>query len=827
MGLPVVAKVTEQVFFPGTSKQSMDPERTAPHPRKKPEERADPSTAPSTGDKWGTYFLGPYRVVDEIGVGGMATVELARMDGAGGFQKWVAIKRVHPHLTEDVQFINMFLDEARIAASISHPNVAQVFDLGKDADTYWIAMEYLHGEPLREIMRASEEAGKHIRPELAAKIIADAAEGLHAAHELRDKSGALLNLVHRDVSPHNLFVTYDGVVKVVDFGIAKVAGRLSSTHAGTLKGKVAYMSPEQVKGKSMDRRTDIFALGVVLWELTMRRRLFRVDSDLATLSRVEACVVPPPSSMDEDYPPELESVVLRALERDPADRFQTAREFSRALQQYLMQGTAVVGPEEVSTYVTGLFADRVRTREDHLRWAAEVTQTISIKEALTSPEATDDLLDLAKLPRVSAELDAVDFDTIRDQPAPAGRKDLPSPLGDVGTGSTTGRLPQSGQEEPLAKTQPSKSLAQRQARVEVTDSSTGTNPQKSARRDKPIDDIDEDSIETLIASSPTVLNSLMADVRAIAERSMREEKEEKQGELDSDGEPDSLVRTTAFVRTGEGPSVQFERASKPVKTVPKVGVSAEPAWPTEDAAQPDQAERLGWRAHQQPGYPVFESGASRAAETIQIRAARRSPSLLVMAAAALGAGFVAAGLSALMWARDRAPTAPSATATASVTAPVLGTSAAAPPPTVRVVAPEDVGTADAESLDAVVGTATGTASPRRVPGPLVAQPPPTASEEGSILDSLPDFPPPDPPEAPPKGASGSDDEVAPGYLTISCRPACEQIIAGSSTFGGAASRAPMPPGQYRVRLKRGDIEKVISVIVVSGENTSQSVSMDK
>src|ERR1700735_2456901 len=154
----------------------------------------------------GTFFLGRYRVVDEIGVGGMASVHLARMDGPGGFQKWVAIKRIHPHLVEDQTFIHMFLDEARIAARISHSNVATVFDLGEHEDTYWIAMEYLHGEPLREVMRRTEELGQPMPPEIACRVIADAAEGLHSAHELLGKNGEKLGLVHRDVTPHNLFV---------------------------------------------------------------------------------------------------------------------------------------------------------------------------------------------------------------------------------------------------------------------------------------------------------------------------------------------------------------------------------------------------------------------------------------------------------------------------------------------------------------------------------------------------------------------------------------------------------------------------------------------
>src|SRR5687768_3899802 len=231
------------------------------------QERSVPGAARSGGGSSkgerapGTFFLGRYRVVEEIGIGGMATVHLARMDGPGGFQKWVAIKRIHPNLVEDDQFVDMFLDEARIAAGINHANVAQVFDLGKDEGTYWIAMEYLHGEPLREIMRRCEERNQQISADLAARLCADAAEGLHAAHELRGKNGQRLGLVHRDVTPHNLFVTYEGYTKVVDFGIAKVADRLSETRAGTLKGKLAYMSPEQVRGQDdVDRTTDVFAL---------------------------------------------------------------------------------------------------------------------------------------------------------------------------------------------------------------------------------------------------------------------------------------------------------------------------------------------------------------------------------------------------------------------------------------------------------------------------------------------------------------------------------------------------------------------------------------
>jgi serine/threonine-protein kinase len=346
---------------------------------------SDPPDDPS-GSR-GTYFLGRYRVVDEIGVGGMASVHLARMDGPGGFQKWAAIKKIHSHLVEDGSVIQMFLDEARVAARISHPNVATVFDLGTHASTYWIAMEYLHGEPLREVMRCTDEAGTAVPPEIACRLIADAAEGLHAAHELVGNDGENLNLVHRDVTPHNIFVTFEGVTKVVDFGIAKFSSRANHTRAGILKGKLAYMSPEQAQSGAIDRRTDIFALGVVLWELTTGQRLFWMDSDIDTFIKVEECQVPLPSTLIQGYPLDLEKVVMKALAKDPNERFATAREFSRALQSILMRRDLFVSSDEVAQYMQQLFGDRIQKRDEHLRWAAEVTKTITV-DRRAAPIAT-------------------------------------------------------------------------------------------------------------------------------------------------------------------------------------------------------------------------------------------------------------------------------------------------------------------------------------------------------------------------------------------------------------------------------------------------------
>ncbi|MBK6463943.1 MAG: protein kinase [Myxococcales bacterium] len=377
-----------------------------------------------TDSSGGTYFLGRYRVVDEIGIGGMASVHLARMDGPGGFQRWAAIKKIHSHLIEDDSFIQMFLDEAQVVARISHPNVAQVFDLGKTEDTYWIAMEYLHGEPLREVIRRTEEIGTAMPPEIACRVIADAAEGLHAAHDLTGKNGEQLNLVHRDVTPHNLFVTYDGITKVLDFGIAKFSSRAAHTKAGTLKGKLAYMSPEQVHGEQLDRRTDVFALGVVLWELTTGRRLFRMDSDLDTLAKVQECDVPRPSALIRGYPIDLEKIVMKTLSKDRNERFKTAKELSRSLQQLLMRRGLFIASDEVSQYMTTLFQERMKKRDEHLKWASEVTQTINKDGSPpgTAPKATD--------------RESSDVQNRNPKPAPAAPMAAPRTV-DIGSGRSS------------------------------------------------------------------------------------------------------------------------------------------------------------------------------------------------------------------------------------------------------------------------------------------------------------------------------------------------------------------------------------------------------
>jgi serine/threonine protein kinase len=241
-------------------------------------------SAPATAD--GTQF-GKYSLVARLATGGMAEIFLARLTGVAGFEKLVCIKRILPHLARDKQFVAMFLDEARIAARISHPNVCQVFELGEIEGSYYLAMEYLEGVPLA-CFRRPDFYGEMPDPRLVAGIAVQACEGLHHAHQLKNTDGSEMEVVHRDISPQNLFVTVDGVVKVLDFGIAKIQDATVRTSTGAVKGTYAYMAPEQLRGERVDRRTDVFALGIVMWETLMRRHLFRRDTDFLTFQAIRS-----------------------------------------------------------------------------------------------------------------------------------------------------------------------------------------------------------------------------------------------------------------------------------------------------------------------------------------------------------------------------------------------------------------------------------------------------------------------------------------------------------------------------------------------------------
>jgi eukaryotic-like serine/threonine-protein kinase len=276
--------------------------------------------------------FGKYTLVAKLATGGMAEIFLARLLSDGGFEKLVCIKRILPHLAKDPQFVAMFLDEARVVARISHPNVCQVFELGEIAGQYYIAMEYLAGVPL-SIFRRRDYYPSPAEIQLVAGFGVQACEGLHHAHQLKASSGELLGVVHRDISPQNLFVTIDGIVKVLDFGIAKVQDQSAKTSTGALKGTYCYMAPEQLRGEKIDRRADIWALGCVLWESLAQRHLFKRETEFLTFQAITAEPIPHICELRPDVPPLAGDAIARAVSRDRDDRFPTARAFGEALAQ--------------------------------------------------------------------------------------------------------------------------------------------------------------------------------------------------------------------------------------------------------------------------------------------------------------------------------------------------------------------------------------------------------------------------------------------------------------------------------------------------------------
>jgi serine/threonine-protein kinase len=300
----------------------------------------------------------------------MATVWAARMKGSRGFQKIVAVKTMLPSMSDDPQFEQMFLDEAALASRIRHPNVAEILDLGEESGVLFLVMEWVDGESLSVLMKSGAKKGGIPLP-VALRVVMSVCAGLHAAHELRDEGvGNLLGVVHRDVSPQNILVTFDGVVKVVDFGVAKAAGRATSqTSAGQVKGKAAYMSPEQAQGAPIDRRTDVFAVGILLYQLTTGKHPFRGENEVATLYNIcSEDAVTPPTQYVPDYPALLVPVVERALAKKADARYASSSEFGRALDAVARE-IGAASEEEVAAFIRELLGDRQDKRNETLKAA--------------------------------------------------------------------------------------------------------------------------------------------------------------------------------------------------------------------------------------------------------------------------------------------------------------------------------------------------------------------------------------------------------------------------------------------------------------------------
>ena len=316
--------------------------------------------------------FGKYLLLERINIGGMAEVFRAKTFGVEGFERIVAIKRILPSLIEDDEFVTMFIDEARIAVQLNHPNITQIYELGKHGDHYYIAMEFLASRDLRLILDRLNDQQQLMPIPQAAYIATKICEALDYAHRKRDAGGTPMNIIHRDVSPQNILVSFDGDVKMIDFGIAKAANRASKTQVGVLKGKFAYMSPEQVRGLPIDRRSDVFAVGIVLYEMLTGERLFIAESDFSTLQKVRDAVVEPPSTFNRKILPELEAIVMKALARDVEDRYQWTSDLAEALQPYLIEGRTIYGSKNLETFIRDAYAPEVASEREKMEQFREV-----------------------------------------------------------------------------------------------------------------------------------------------------------------------------------------------------------------------------------------------------------------------------------------------------------------------------------------------------------------------------------------------------------------------------------------------------------------------
>jgi len=315
--------------------------------------------------------IGRYVLFGEIAAGGMATVHFGRLNGPVGFSRTVAVKRLHPQFAKDPEFVTMFLDEARLAGRIRHPNVVPTLDVVATEGEIFLVMEYVQGESLSRLARALRARGKSVPPDVTVTIIAGALHGLHAAHEAKDEQGQPLNIVHRDVSPQNVLVGTDGVPRVLDFGVAKAAGRLQTTREGQIKGKISYMAPEQLHGGEVTRQSDIYAAAVVLWETLAGRRLFEGDNEAMVLVKALEGKVTPPSELVPGLPRAFDQVVARGISHDPTQRFRTAREMAIALEKC----GRMASPSEVGEWVEQIAGEELTKRAARI---AEIESVSSV-----------------------------------------------------------------------------------------------------------------------------------------------------------------------------------------------------------------------------------------------------------------------------------------------------------------------------------------------------------------------------------------------------------------------------------------------------------------
>jgi serine/threonine-protein kinase len=330
-----------------------------------------------------TARFGKYRLLDRIAVGGMAEIFLAHQMDGEGLERPVVIKRIRPHLSKHATFVKMFLNEARLAAQLNHPNIVQIHDLGKIADSYFIAMEYIFGRDMRRVIPKAEQLGIAFPMVYALRIASDVCAGLQYAHKKVDLYGNPLNIVHRDVTPENIFVSFDGTVKLLDFGIAKAANQVEQTRSGELKGKLSYMSPEQCYGKPLDCRSDIFSVGVVLYEWLTGFKLFTGESEVAVMRSITEGKIYAPSYFKADIPEPVEAILMKALEKDRERRYQSAGEMRAAIDAFLNTYEFTPTPLHLSNFLRQLFHDELNEEQGRLKQTTSSDAVVALEEEVT------------------------------------------------------------------------------------------------------------------------------------------------------------------------------------------------------------------------------------------------------------------------------------------------------------------------------------------------------------------------------------------------------------------------------------------------------------
>ena len=338
--------------------------------------------------------FGKYTLIRKLALGGMAELFLALQRSMAGFEKLIVVKRILPHLAKDRAFIDLLLAEARIAATLNHPNVAHIYDVGEVDGQFYIAMEHIHGEDLRSIVRQMKKVGETAFPlEHAIAIVLGCASGLSFAHERTSLDGEAMNIVHRDVSPQNILVTFTGDVKLVDFGIAKAGrGQMEDTGSGQLKGKVPYMSPEQAQGLPLDGRSDVFSLGIMLFELCTGKRLFRGVNEMETLKMIVESEYPKPRALNPNLSPKLEEIILRSLEKDTAKRYQSGRDMQADLEDYVRTEQLKVSALSLGAWMQHLFAEKLASQKQMLAEGKQLAEVIAAQSAADDEAAAREAL---------------------------------------------------------------------------------------------------------------------------------------------------------------------------------------------------------------------------------------------------------------------------------------------------------------------------------------------------------------------------------------------------------------------------------------------------